>query len=480
MKTLKYIITLLLLQIIFSLNGFGQIKIDNGSYTSKVNDLKEEVRIVPTIPSYSMLFVERLADSLEKETGKKREIQWCEIEAYLNLKQNDLNGGGFHGYRVNPVGESIYIPNNFPKRLFLNIKDMTATVKSIPQGYYTIIGWFGRYEESQELREKAVVAHRSMLENYSFDNEDNRIFAICMFADAFDYGGNEGSETWVNNFKKLNDYNKYVGHDKDGVFGDGLRYTGGSPAHEYRGKFSIYVLEDQDGNLYYDFHELFMGYADEKLQNGYVSVTCYNKITELLLNKDVVIRNGVPSKDYLTGEKLERDKIGNEFFCKDIFLWDDNLIGVFRNEHGEITMKLDGYRCFRFDMLGYKGHVMSGNTSIYPKEYEELRDNAYKLECQQQEAESQRQKREWEQAREKRRQELVAKYGDKYGNLISKGKVAIGMTKEMCREAVGYPSNQYSATTARGTSEIWVYYVFDTTTVLYFDENVLYLIENEK
>lgn len=194
----------------------------------------------------------------------------------------------------------------------------------------------------------------------------------------------------------------------------------------------------------------------------------------------MVIRNGVPSKDYLTGEKLERDKIGNEFFCKDIFLRDDNLIGVFRNEHGEITMKLDGYRCFRFDMLGYKGHVMSGNTSIYPKEYEELRDNAYKLERQQQEAEAQRQKREWEQAREKRRQELVAKYGDKYGNLISKGKVAIGMTKEMCREAVGYPSNQYSATTARGTSEIWVYYVFGTTTVLYFDENVLYLIENEK
>lgn len=473
MKTLKYIITLLLLQIIFSLNGFGQIKIDNGSYTSKVNDLKEEVRIVPTIPSYSMLFVERLADSLEKETGKKREIQWCEIEAYLNLKQNDLNGRGFHGYRVNPVGESIYIPDNFPKRLFLNTKDMTATVKSIPQGYYTIVGWFGRYEESQELRREAVTAHRSLLEDYTFDNEDNKIFAICMLSDDFNYGGYQGSDTWVENYKKY--YTK-----KNRLFGDGLGYSGGNPDPDsWSGKFSIYVLEDQDGNLYYDFHELYAGYADEKLQNGYVSVTCYNKITELLLNKEVVIRD-TPSKDFLTGEKLDRDKIGHEFLCKDIFLRDDNLVGVFGNEHGEITLKLDGYRCFYFDMLGYKGHVMSGGISIYPKEYEELRKNAYKLEHQQQEAEAQRQKREWEQSREKRRQELVAKYGDKYGNLIAKGKVAIGMTKEMCRKAVGYPSNQYKATTARGTSEIWVYYALGATTVLYFDDNVLYLIENEK
>ena len=472
MKTLKYIMTLLLLQIVFSFSGFGQIKIDNGSYTSKVNDLKEEVRIIPTIPSYSMLFEERLADSLEKEIENREETRYACVEAYLNLKQNDLNGRGFNGYRVNPVGESIYISDNFPKRLFLNTKDMTATVKSIPKGYYTIVGWFGRYEENERLRKDAVMAHRSMLENYTFDKEDNRIFAICMFSNLFDYQGNKGSDTWVKNYKSS--------LEKFGSkYEDMITFTGGSPALEYRGKFSVYVLEDQDGNLYYDFHELFVGYADEKLQNGYVSVTCYNKITELLLNKEVVIRD-TPSKDFLTGEKLDRDKIGHEFLCKDIFLRDENLVGVFGNEHGEITLKLDGYRCFRFDILGYKGHVMSGYTKIYPKEYEELRDNATELDRRQQEAEKQRQIHEWKQAREKRRQELVAKYGNNYGNLIAKGKVAIGMTKEMCREAVGYPTNQYKATTARGVIEVWVYFVSSTTTVLYFDENVLYLIENEK
>ena len=41
MKTNKSLLPLLLFVATFPLNGLGQIKIDNGSYTPKVNDLKE-------------------------------------------------------------------------------------------------------------------------------------------------------------------------------------------------------------------------------------------------------------------------------------------------------------------------------------------------------------------------------------------------------------------------------------------------------
>lgn len=458
MKTSKSLLPLLLFVATFPLNGLGQIKIDNGSYTPKVNDLKE-VQITPNIPAYSELF----AESME-------ETQGTEKPAYLNLKRNDW--GASMKECVNPVGESVFIySDNYPKRLFLNTKDKTAIVTSIPQGYYTIVGWFGRFDGNEDLRAEAIKAHQEMIEQYTFKTEYDSIWAICMLIDGW-----KGTDvdTWVDDYKaRMRRLGDRITNAKN---------TGGYPEPEYghySGKYSIYVLEDQDGNLYYDFHDE-CGYrfeSDDSHKDKYVSVTCYNKITELLLNKEVYVP--MPSHDFITGEKLnDEDGMAADYFsCKDIFLRDGNLIGVFENEQGEITIKLDMYKCHRFDRIGYKGEV----NGIYPKNYETLRENEIKLEQAQKETLVQKQKREKELAKEKRRKELVAKYGDNFGNLISNGKVAIGMTKEMCREAVGYyPTSQYKATTARGESEIWVYHVTNTKMTLYFDDGILYLIENKR
>ena len=408
--------------------GLGQIKIDDGSYTPKINNPKE-AQIRPVVPAYSMFF---------EESTEKTKLSDCIV--YVNLKRNDWAP---YACTVNPVGESVFIPsNNYPERLFLNTKDKTAKMKSIPQGYYTIIGWFGKFEGSNELCYESINAHYKMMKDYTFENEAERKEA-------------------------------------------------------FKVEYSMYVLEDQEGNLYYDHHDEWGNgegkESDERRQDKYVSETCYNKIKDLILDKEVVFE--VPPYDFLTRQSLDNRRGKETFLCKDVFIRDGNMVGVFENVKGEITLKLEGYSCRYFNGIGYKGHVIAnggsgsgnaagytgGNRTIYPKEYEALSEQAHKLEKERAEVIAQERAREQQKAREQRRKEIIAKYGQKYGELISNGKVAVGMTKEMCREAIGfYPSNQYKATTASGTSEVWVYNVLNTRMTLYFDDGILYLIESKQ
>ena len=61
-------------------------------------------------------------------------------------------------------------------------------------------------------------------------------------------------------------------------------YSGGG------GKYSIHIIEDEDGNLYYDYQDRNGGFdfSDTDCRDKYVSVRCYNAITELILHKDVI------------------------------------------------------------------------------------------------------------------------------------------------------------------------------------------------
>lgn len=53
--------------------------------------------------------------------------------------------------------------------------------------------------------------------------------------------------------------------------------------------------------------------------------------------------------------------------------------------------------------------------------------------------------------------QMIAKFGAEYGGLIAKKQVSVGMTKEMCKAAWGYPMNTYRTTTRFGQSEVWCY-----------------------
>lgn len=78
-------------------------------------------------------------------------------------------------------------------------------------------------------------------------------------------------------------------------------------------------------------------------------------------------------------------------------------------------------------------------------------------------------------AMNKRKANLIDKYGESIANLIIQHKVKIGMTKEMARESWGIPEDINKTTNQYGTFEQWVY---GGGNYLYFDNGVLTTIQN--
>ena len=97
------------------------------------------------------------------------------------------------------------------------------------------------------------------------------------------------------------------------------------------------------------------------------------------------------------------------------------------------------------------------------------------------EAESERQQEQQEMEKrmanekQQRRADLIANYGEEFGNMIADKKIVLGMTKDMCYEAWGNPQDKYNTTTSLGNTSVWVY---NYKTYLYFYDGVLKQIDH--
>lgn len=91
------------------------------------------------------------------------------------------------------------------------------------------------------------------------------------------------------------------------------------------------------------------------------------------------------------------------------------------------------------------------------------------------EAKAKREAEEAKARKQQRRERILEKYGKRFGDLIIQGKVALGMTEEMCLAAWGHPWDKYNETTVLGTSSVWIY---NYKTALYFKLGRLVKIEN--
>ena len=78
-------------------------------------------------------------------------------------------------------------------------------------------------------------------------------------------------------------------------------------------------------------------------------------------------------------------------------------------------------------------------------------------------------------AKNKRKANLIRKYGTAIANLIIQGKVRIGMTKQMCLESWGEPDDINTTIGSYGTHEQWVY---GNGYYLYFENGKLTNIQN--
>ena len=115
----------------------------------------------------------------------------------------------------------------------------------------------------------------------------------------------------------------------------------------------------------------------------------------------------------------------------------------------------DGYKDY-YTGDGYEGYY----TLVKRKEFQMLKKREMisqsQLEKEQQLREQQR-KQAQAKADAAFRQQMLTKYGDRFGNLVANKQVTLDMTKEMCRDAWGKPINTYRTTTKYGQSEVWSY-----------------------
>ena len=97
------------------------------------------------------------------------------------------------------------------------------------------------------------------------------------------------------------------------------------------------------------------------------------------------------------------------------------------------------------------GVVLEGNSSVRP--FQSDADSLLKK-WEQEELE---QKRKELAKNEAKKQELFKKYGQKFAQGIIDGKVLVGMSKEMCKEAMGTPDETTKNTSNLGVIEVWTY-----------------------
>ena len=181
-----------------------------------------------------------------------------------------------------------------------------------------------------------------------------------------------------------------------------------------------------------------------------------------LLTRDFDLRRYNPSE----GRKFEYAK------CIDVYTnvnseeRNIDVVGLFDYNGFQFTIQFAKVQLERnyqsgksYDML-LTYHEAPGGSKIYIISKTSLDDcaNIVKMNKEQKEAERKRQEAEYVKYKAGRRSELISKYGEKYGNLVNDHKLEIGMTKEMCKDAMIFPpSDICTKTTAFGNVSIWFY-----------------------
>lgn len=207
-------------------------------------------------------------------------------------------------------------------------------------------------------------------------------------------------------------------------------------------------------------------------------VPFFEKQREVYLNQNVVVKNPEHSPivnykfvDVNTGEAV-RIREGEFWTCSDIsFLATEDAYYMrcfyfLKNGDREIKIELGQRRGREFDWIQ--------EYFVLEAEFRQQQ-----LAKQQREEEVRRaaeeQKRKAEQERLARKREYIEKWGQEKGQMISDGKVLLGMNKEMCVAAWGNPINVNRTMISGLTNEQWIY---GWGTYLYFDNGVLTAIQD--
>lgn len=194
-------------------------------------------------------------------------------------------------------------------------------------------------------------------------------------------------------------------------------------------------------------------YYIEKCEDSY-----NNRLNEMRRLDDnfVLMSHLEKQKAYYVNQQFVSED-GNKWLCKQIVVEKGNYGGIryyFTNEQGNEIAVME------HELKNYKREdvVLAEQKAAQEAEIQRQKENLQK----EKEWEEQQLQRRLEQqkAEAQRKANLINKYGQSNGELIFNGKVKIGFTPEMCREAWGSNYSVTKTTTTEGTYEMWDYGIF--------------------
>ena len=458
---------------------------------------------------FGLLFAMSVANGQIKIVGEDT-AKRTDLQTLLDIRKS------------NPVGLKFYIaqPNDCVQ-LCVNPSDSTVCFKQMQAGYYEISGIIRDAEQ-------AGACFKNMLDfritgSINYKKRLSAKYLQEFFSETRFPTTQEFEKYLLDDNSNLPDF-IYVVTDNTGerfyIWSDGGPST------------NQYGIEVKQGTFYND-------YATWYINNPSNKALYETAMEKLKGKKVVIISNsywGHIAKDASSGEWIENKNKFIEMFnggeelsglirdrkqspvvftydtCVDVFGKEEGVYGLFKRNDIQFELEINRVKEVSYgsiiaimtqsDYEKYKEYydlfrnlpcfscnsnpIGGGNILIIPSDIiKQVQDadlalsNARKRDDEKRKAlaRAERERIEAENAarKEQRKQEILKKYGSHWGNLIINGKVAIGMTEEMCKDALGNPFDKYTETTAEGTTSVWIY---NYKTALYFVEGKLVKIEN--
>lgn len=238
--------------------------------------------------------------------------------------------------------------------------------------------------------------------------------------------------------------------------------------YDYGGKYTSIPLQNlNEISVLQRFYSQIKTFIGKEVYRVYEQTYWSNDVTELIIDDN---RYTDITWDGITGDPVKLEDV--KFIVQDVVLKKgkygyDTFIVLKGEKTGAFTKKITSI-CYAFseDDVREKNRKLPNITKDIPVLKADndgfiIRSNDLKKIKQRTNALQAQREREIQQQAAKEEsalaRQMIAKFGAEYGGLIAKKQISIGMTKEMCKAAWGYPMNTYRTTTRFGQSEVWCY-----------------------
>lgn len=211
------------------------------------------------------------------------------------------------------------------------------------------------------------------------------------------------------------------------------------------------------------------------LKNKKIALLGEPRLTDTTGAASIVIRDCISNDEIMiyNSGKYAYDSYSCYFFfnytCTDVIVYKNSVMAIIEDQRSKGTFAVGVTKLDRLPLrIGRNVDntdfplVYGSNINIMVKDdYDSVvteQKRLYSLSEQQRWQEYEKLEMENELRQQQRQQELTEKYGSERAKEIISGKVSVGMTKEMCNDAWGYPWNgKETLETILGTTEKWYY-----------------------